>query len=666
MLAGFSDKNTVGRFGRFKENAGNSTVALNTCMVNGYTLFTFGKYAKLLGEPAAGPKITAKIVRNNWCGRTLELATRGETQRIDLYTTLPGPLFTPGGTRWGFDWAVGSSFTDIESLPDGKKLHAWATLKNPPQMLLLHHPETPCLLLASQRARSLEIITHEHWWFTFKRPGARIMLVPLLDARDAPRTAELFSLWLEIIASPPVSFSEQFECLNDAVTIVSTARDCANQPVRACPIAPMAALLGQCALQQIPTGVKLLTGYAGPYTVLPGQSAYRRTIQMDWSKARLEFSHPAQGKLAPLPPELVYAGDMSWDEKYPMDALLSLRVWAPLAKVLPAEMWRKIMRRIKMPTPRAFKKTLRRYREPAVKQVWAVDKTLFDKWGEVSYDTDWYTGLTLSGMWQAAQCSDPQLARAARRLYEGCRKERNELTGYCRIFSDWAFEGSFSDPRGEGYDYDCSHNGVEGLLAEAGMRAAEGNLKGRDFCYYAAARYAVCFLAAYPLAEWQYQHKLQLNPPPEGPRDDKDLYGLRVHKIRFGAYIATARTKSWAPIFPALAALLKKYGPLELLRRLADTWEHNYPERYSDWLKFYVGKEEADKIRGGKEDASENQEKREQAAVFYHVNHDVLLRLLVLDEAPQHVEGLYQLPLPAAEQVLCRSGVKLGKFQEKD
>ncbi len=660
MQKGFSGETSVGRFGRFKENAGNRTVALNTCVVNDCTLFTFGKKAKVIGEPAVGREVRTRIARNNWCGRTIELTTRGETQRVDLYTTLPGPLFTPAGRRWGFDWAVGSSFVDIESLPDGGKLHAWGVIRRLPQVMLLHHPESPCLLLTSERALSLEIITHEHWWFSFRKKGVRIMIVPLLDIGDAPRTAKLARLWLDLLERPPVACAERFEYKDGKMTILAEVKTAAGRPAKACPIPPMAALLGNCSLQQLPRGsVRLLAGYAGPYAVLPGKSAFCRTVQMDWLAARLEFIRPIKGKLSPLPRELAYAGDMSWNEKYPMDALLSMRVWAPLAGLIPPGMWNEIKRRIKMPTGKSFKKTLARYREPSCGQVWAKDRTLFKAWGEVSYDTDWYTGLTLSGMWLAAQCSDRQIAGAAKRLYTACRGERRELTGYCRVFSDWAFEGAFTDPRGEGYDYDCSHNAIEGILAEARMRASEGDIRGRDFCYYIAARFAVCFLAAYPLAELHRKYGLLFNPPGEMPADWKDVYGLRVCRERWGAWIATARTKSWAPLFPEYCALLKRHGPLSLLRRLAREWEAKHPERYADWLKFYVGGEVAESIRSGGEDPSGNQEWREQAAVFYHVNHDVMLRLLVLGEDPRRVEGLYKLPLPPAEQALCRAGARL-------
>ena len=94
-------------------------------------------------------------------------------------------------------------------------------------------------------------------------------------------------------------------------------------------------------------------------------------------------------------------------------------------------------------------------------------------------------------------------------------------------------------------------------------------------------------------------------------------------------------------------------------RQQARAWEERAPERYADWLRFYVGDELAAKIRAGKEDPSDNQEHREQSAVFYHVAHDVMLRLWVLDEDPDAVERRFATAMPLAEQVLCRAGARL-------
>jgi hypothetical protein len=656
MLKGLSDKTSVGRFGRFKDEAGNRTIGLNTCVVNDVTLHTLGRWAKIIGEPAVGPEVKTKVTRNSWCGRTIALTTRGETQRADFYTSLPGPMFTPAGKRWGFDWAVGASFTDLESLPDGKMLHAWGTLEKPPQVLLCHHHETPCLVLMSQRATRLEVITHEHWWFTFPRAGARIMIVPLIDKADAPRTEALVRLWLDLLDRPPIGMREEFAVAGDDLTIVAHATDAAGKPVRACPIPPMAALLGDCPFQRMDAGTKLLTTYNGVYSVIPGATEHTRTLRMDWLKARVAYTRPIAGKLSPLPHELVYAGDISWDEAYPMDALLSLRVWAPLAGLLPSETWAAVKKRITLPTPASFRKTLRRYPEAAVGRSWAKDKTLFAQWGDTSYDTDWYTGLTLAGMWQAATCSDPEIARPAIKLYKALKPERDEMIGYCRIYSDWAFDGAFTDPRGEGYDYDCSHNGIEGMLAEAKMRESEGDAEGRDFCRYIAGRFAVCFLASYPLAELHRRHQWILNAPREL---EQGMFGLRVARERWGSWALTATQRSWPPLFPEYCQLLKDYGPMPLLERLPGLWATHAPERYRDWLLFYVGKEQADKIRAGNEDPSGNQEHREQSGVFYHVGPDVMFRLWTLDQDPDAVERLFQTPMPPAEQALCRAGAKL-------
>ena len=111
--------------------------------------------------------------------------------------------------------------------------------------------------------------------------------------------------------------------------------------------------------------------------------------------------------------------------------------------------------------------------------------------------------------------------------------------------------------------------------------------------------------------------------------------------------------------FPEYCALLKKYGPMDIFKRLAAVWASDHPERYEDWLAFYVGADPAARIREGQGDASVYQEAREQAAVFYHVAHDVALRLLILEQDPDEVEAMFKKPMPPAEQLMCRCGLKL-------
>jgi hypothetical protein len=382
-------------------------------------------------------------------------------------------------------------------------------------------------------------------------------------------------------------------------------------------------------------------------------------------RASIEPTRPAKGELSPLPEELAYAGDQSWDEKTPMDVMLSHRIWAPLADSLPEDVWAEIKRRVPLPTADAFRASLTELIEPANGKRWLKDADIFDACRQVSYDSDWYNGLTLAGLSRAANCPDKSFASDAQALAKAVRPERAGLLAYYEIYSDWALDAAWTDPRGELLDPDCAHNGLDGIIGEANLRDAEGDTDGGDFCRYLAARAATTFLALIDLSVRHFRSGFFVVKPELkrwAPADENDCFGIRRLNERTESLLVSSASKASvlpAPNCPELCALFKRHGRRDELKRLADRWKTSHPDRYSDWLSFYVGADAANAIRAGTNDMGLAQEKREQAAVFYHVAHDVALRLFVLGESPDAVEALFQSPLPLAEQLLCRRGYRL-------
>jgi hypothetical protein len=104
--------------------------------------------------------------------------------------------------------------------------------------------------------------------------------------------------------------------------------------------------------------------------------------------------------------------------------------------------------------------------------------------------------------------------------------------------------------------------------------------------------------------------------------------------------------------WPEFACLLRKHGPLERIRWMADTWKADHPLRYADWDYFNTR---------GRHDAlqSWSQGCRTQNAVMYHLAPEICTRLWVLDEDPDQVEAMYKTPVNLPEQLWCRCGAKL-------
>ncbi len=386
---------------------------------------------------------------------------------------------------------------------------------------------------------------------------------------------------------------------------------------------------------------------------------------MDWIHAKVLPRREVSGPLSELPFELAYPGDATWDETSPMDALISLRLWAPQQKIMPAELWEKVKERIKLPTDKEFVESLVSYTEVANGRSWSKDSALFGHVGECSYDTDWYNGLTLSGLYRACICDDEEISVPAGKLAAAIKQQRAEMLAYFEIYSDYSLQSSWSDPRGCGWDPDCSHNGMEGILAEAHLREMEGDTAGSNFALYLAGKMAVSFIATLELGKHCVRLGLTATHGAKRPESPDEVYGVRSFRETRGSACVTPAMRNpciATPDFPQYCALLKRYAPREHFEKLTAAYQKNHPGRYEDWLKFYVG-DIADEIRSGKDKVGENQdqkqERRIEAAVFYHVAQDVAIRLWILDEDADAIEKRFAHPLPLSAQLWCRADARL-------
>ena len=86
----------------------------------------------------------------------MELTTRDGKQLVDMRNSLPGPMFTIEGTRWGFDWALEATLLELHPLPAGEMIRSWGKIVNPPQVMLAtgaHYPKIEGLRAAARRYR---------------------------------------------------------------------------------------------------------------------------------------------------------------------------------------------------------------------------------------------------------------------------------------------------------------------------------------------------------------------------------------------------------------------------------------------------------------------------------------------------------------------------------
>lgn len=643
---GLDASNAVGRNGFYKKNVSMDTFQLGTCVWRGHEFVTAGSAQTPLFSPEFPDGYSTTFKNRSWTGMTVDYSWKNGGLSMELRSTLPGPLLTSAQSVLRLRWAFRNAPGSVESLDKKFTSRVGTDISfKGSRILLCGNRQRPTLIVASAPIKSINAISWEHWTISFAKEKGSVLIVPLLNIADAPRTSVLQKLWLSLVERPPVACEERYAVHDNQLMLEQRFPGAVLAP-----IPQLWALKGiDKKLLKLPPSTTLAQTLIGPYAVVTTPLA-RFEISLDWVSARAVSSRSVNGPLQPIPEELAYAGDVSWDPKTPMDRLLSLRVWAPLISCMPDNLRKKILPELMPPSPDAFRKSLETIVEPVTKGVWAKEAKLFDEWGDVSYDSDWYNGLTLSGMAAAAECSDSSIARQGTALARESAGERKKLTAYYEIIHDWLLGTSWTDPRGETWNIDCSHNGLEGILAEARMCEAEGNMIRKDRMLYLAGKIAVSLMSCYPLVDWCRKNGFIL-------RDNGGMHiGISQLSEGNGIGIDTLTTKapySLAGHFPASCSLIRMYGPLDRWRKAADLWKEKVPERYKDWALYYTGKKMP---KGAVAKKTLRQELRAQAAVFYSLAPDICMRLWVLRQDPDKVEGLFKAPLNLAEQLLCRSG----------
>ena len=659
MNEGLTEATAVGRCGGYREWADHSNaVQLVTCGAREADFYRVAPAYLRLGGPVLPLSHTRTHLSASWTGMTYRYTWEDDGFDLYLKTTLPGPLLIPHGRVHHFRWSIDNGVPTARGLDKDRSFRCARTIEEPGQLIWLQNWGMPALLLSSLPITRMQWVSHEHMTLEFAAAGAYLLLVPLLDEGDIPGDEAARAAWLRLVQAPPVACTESFQVQQDRVLVrqAFTAPD--GAPASCAPVPPLlSCIAAHSTLCELPASYRLLRGLLGEYQLVPG-AEWSATIRMDWSKARLQptCTVDAEG-LAPIPEELAYAGDVTWQPGSAMDQLLALRVWAPLAGVCPPALWQQLQPQLAPPTAAQFRDSLAHLTEPRSGQPWAKEANLFETCGDVAYDTDWYNGFELSGLWRAVNCADAAIADPAQQLAREIRAERQLLANYYAIFHDWELCAAWSDARAVDWNCDCSHNGLEGLLAQAALCRAEGDIAHADFADYLAAKTACALLAAewlvdelcaLPFLAQRRGYQLPVDEPTFG------MHGILLHA---GVMVNTPSTKApyaLAGNFPAYNLLMKRYGRMQRYREVARRWEQHHPERYQDWIAFYIGRNPTLDPT-----APFSQEERIQAAVMYHLAPEVCFRLWTLDEDPAAVEARFHTPLNLAEQLYCRAGVQV-------
>ena len=666
-LKGCDKHNAAGCAGRYRTWANDDLLGLPTCLWRQHAFFNLGDKADQLFDIELPDSFNVTCLSRDWCGRAYRYSFDDEYVDAQLRTSLPGPMFSSSSTVLRLRSYTGCDWRDFHDLETGQIIDSHGSEQiEGGRLFYVTSDKTPVLIVCSEPMQALGNITHRHYQFHFANNNVNVLVVPLLTEQDVPRSKEQQALWLQLIAAPPTEISESYEFDGDVLRITAESNsDCIA-------LSPMLSMLGERdgLVQNLTAAQPILHTWNGPYAII-NASSYSYDIDAKWMFAKTAAGNGADGDFSEVPEELAYAGDATWEPGTVMDQFLSLRSWAPYLHNAPQAVQDELLPLLKLPTEQEFIDAVEIITDDTARGSWGRWRSMWAHNGDACYDIDWYNGLGLSGLARAVHSPIAEISEPAKKLSAACKEQRAGLFDYFVVFMDWNHHTPMTDPQGWMWNADCLHNGLEGIIAEAQLRAEEGDAEGAAFAYYIAARTGVGLRAAMEFPRYHQeldQHKFNNASDfksnrmvtwskTEGVHDRPDSPAIGVQGVggfqgKFtwctGAtrnpYVLSGHNPYWSAILKA------HWSGKDAL--LAD-WDANEPERQRDWIAYYIGTDWEERRKRG------DQEARIQAAVFYSLAPEICFRYWCMGADAAALESSFASPLHLNEQIMLRAGCQL-------
>lgn len=655
---GLSEAKTVGPAGLFRPMAEEDIFTLGTVVWRRGWFVRPGRRGEWLFSMDLPESYGVEQTHRSWTGKTVRYTWPDGGWDLELRTTLPGPLFRLHDRRLSLWFAYPNEPRTLHCLETDQEVGLLGGRADG-RLYTLSTQQGPTLIVCSAEAE-VSVTSHRHWRLDFDQPGAHVLVVPLLDEADIPEAPEQMELWKRLVAAPPLQCADTFS-LDDRKLRLRQRFEGADLAVRS-PMIQNA--LERTSLLEGEPGRVLCRTYLGPWAVVEGDTV-ETAVAIDWMDYRMAPTRRVGGGLSDWPETMAFPGDGTWDADSPMDQLMSWRIWGPLVAAMDEPLRKQLRQRLDVPSPEAFRESLIASTEPANGRSFLRDRTIFAPCGDISYDFDWYNGLTLSGLWRACDCADEQIAQPARELARRCKAQREQLAAYMEIYHDWRFWSSWTDAQGILWNVDCAQNGLEGLLGERRLRLDEGDAEGAEWIGYLAAKTAAGIFALQLLPDWLRENDLAFGDV--AMRDDTyGVKGLYPH-MRIGTTEPFIKNPYPLPRYlPEYSALLKLHASRQRLEQITRWWEE-MPERYADWDRWFFDRSEPDGPLVRKRTISDDPPKTHKyesggwAPALHHAFPEIALRTWVLDQPHDQVEAMYQTPLALAEQIILRGGFVLAR-----
>jgi hypothetical protein len=626
----------AGRFGAFGESYRYRKLGYLSLITDGPDVYsvTMGDNL-LLGRPVL-PSSYSYEEKFSWTGAERSYSFTSpddEKGLLRIYESLLAPGFLYWTSEPVFRWSweeqkTGQHFilplsSGVEHRGEGERYIAARDGELAEPWLLVsfagsQYPfDCPVLFLFEHKPAEIEVVTHEFLDIRFPGPAGKIILMPLYGVRKienektAAWTEEIpgevvrtCSIWRRRLEHYPVACREQYHFDSSGALEVRNSYEFVSfENAGGEPLAPIPPFVRMAQKGGYPVSIKgrlVETGYPTHYGVLDyvegSELTYRipacgyvdKTLAPVRVKGVQGISRIEEALEAYIRnPLWTWPGDHDYDPDDVMDTMHNLRLLAWATWSLPEGKRKRALKELAEPGIDRVRDELYFYFEdPVALASYARDSTVFAQRGKTSYDSDWYNGFQLAGLWAyryfGHRAKGLRLARERWELWTALRN-------YMEIYNDWAICCSTTDPRGNLTDYDCMRNGWSGLLAYARLARDLGYLDQYRQTKYLASKTMVAFYVQWTLQK--YFHDLASSFPPDRGKgflkyDFEELTGVD----RLETYVLHDITRpddsspyNLSACIPEHNLFLTDFGLNERVAKLT----YDNLERYlPDWVDF--------------------------------------------------------------------------------
>ncbi|MEA2064347.1 MAG: hypothetical protein U9P14_11655, partial [Gemmatimonadota bacterium] len=504
----------AGRYGAFMEGYRYRKLGHLSLISDGVDVYsiTFGENI-FLGRPDIYSAYNYKE-KFGWNGveRTYEFTDKGTRLTINESGFAPGFLYETDDSVFRWCWLEqltgqgyilplesGNSFR-TEGERYIKALHG--DLKNNWMLVSFsgsrQKHDCPLLFIFENHPSKIEVVTHEFVDIRFEGSAGKIVVMPLygvkkIEHEKSAQWKESFpaqiaaecDAWARRMEHYPVVCREEyaFNEKDNSLAIRNVFEFISFKNSESKPLAPISPMLsvadqtgypvkiqGQVLKAEYPTNYGPMNYAEGPsvtYTV-PSCSYVDRVLAPVRVKGvrNIDQVEKALEKYISNP-NYLWPGDHDYFPDDVMDTMHNLRLLSWASWSLSPSKRKKAIKQLAEPGLERIGDENNRYfffRDPVAGRDYARDSTIFAQRGKTSYDSDWYNGFQVAGLWAYTYFGNREHGLSLARRHW---KEFSALYRYMEIYHDWAMSCAVTDPRGNLTDYDCMRNGWNGVIAYA-------------------------------------------------------------------------------------------------------------------------------------------------------------------------------------------------------